>query len=379
MRRMSQPRIALILGTRPEAIKLAPVVLAFSKDARADVRVCVTGQHREMVDGLLPLFGITPDVDLKLMQPGQSLNELASRATGALDAWFESAKPELILVQGDTTTAFVASLAAYYRQIPVAHVEAGLRTGDLYAPWPEEGNRKLISQLAALHFAPTESARANLEREGITRGVHIVGNTGIDALLFARDQIRAQPPRIVTLPDDLQPGAKGRRVVLITGHRREHFGDGMDELCGAIRELAARFPDTVFVYPVHLNPNVREPVERMLRGGAPRNILLLEPLRYFEFVALMERSALILTDSGGVQEEAPSLGKRVIVFREKTERPEAVAAGTVFVVGPYKDAIVSACERELKNAHSPAIQNPYGDGQTSPRIVDVCLKFLGTK
>lgn len=376
---MTQPRIAVIMGTRPEAIKLAPVVLAFQRDGRDPVRVCVTGQHREMVDGLLPLFGVTPDADLNLMQPGQSLNTLASRATAALDAWYETEKPELILVQGDTTTAFVAAQTAYYRQIPVAHVEAGLRTGDLYAPWPEEGNRKLIAQLAALHFAPTESARQNLERENITRGVHVVGNTGIDALLFAREKIKANPPRIVTLPEDLQPGASGRRVVLITGHRREHFGDGMEELCGAIRELAAQFPDTVFVYPVHLNPNVREPVERLLRGDAPRNILLLEPLRYLDFVALMERSALILTDSGGVQEEAPSLGKRVIVFREKTERPEAVAAGTAIVVGPRKDAIVSACAKELKSSATPAIQNPYGDGQSSPRIVDACFKFLGAK
>lgn len=376
---MSQPRVALILGTRPEAIKLAPVALAFRKDARASVRVCVTGQHREMVDGLLPLFGITPDIDLKLMQPGQTLNALAARATASLDGWFESEKPDLVLVQGDTTTAFVASLAAYYRQIPVAHVEAGLRTGDLYAPWPEEGNRKLISQLAALHFAPTESARQNLEREGITRGVHVVGNSGIDALLFARQKIKAQPPRIAALPDDLQPGAQGRRMVLITGHRREHFGAGMENLCGAILELGRRFPETAFVYPVHLNPSVRKPVEQLLRSDAPQNVLLLEPLPYLEFIALMERSALILTDSGGVQEEAPSLGKRVVVFREKTERSEAVAAGTVFVVGPEKDAIVSACERELMNTQPPSVQNPYGDGQTSPRIVDVCLKFLAAR
>lgn len=379
MRGMSQPRISVVMGTRPEAIKLSPVVRAFRADGRADVRVCVTGQHREMVDGLLPLFGIAPDADLKLMQPGQSLNALASRATAALDEWFEAEQPALVLVQGDTTTAFAAAFAAYCRRIPVAHVEAGLRTGDLYAPWPEEGNRKLIAQVAALHFAPTESARASLERENITAGVHVVGNTGIDALLFAREQLLANPPRIVTLPEDLQPGVAGRRVVLITGHRREHFGDGMEELCGAIRELAARFSDVVFVYPVHLNPNVREPVERLLRGDAPRNILLLEPLRYFEFVALMERSALILTDSGGVQEEAPSLGKRVVVFREKTERPEAVAAGTAILVGPHKAAIVSTCESLLNSGVAPAIQNPYGDGHSAPRIVDACLKYLDRK
>ena len=390
----SHLRISVIFGTRPEAIKLAPVVLACRESAGLDCRVCVTGQHREMLEQVLPVFGVRPDVDLALMRPGQTLAGLTARLMEALDGYLEADRPDLVLVQGDTTTVFCAALAAFYRRIPVGHVEAGLRTGNLDAPWPEEANRVLTTRLTRLHFAPTTAAAENLRREGVAEAhVFVTGNTVIDALRLAVARVRADPPVVPGLPPELQPVA-GRaaaarpRFVLITGHRRENFGDGFESICQAIAELAGRFPEVHFVYPVHLNPRVREPVERILRplgstagGAAARaNVHLLEPLSYLPFVALMDAASLILTDSGGVQEEAPSLGRPVLVMRETTERPEALATGLVRLVGTDRDRIVRGVAAGLA-APSPATMNgllpsPYGDGQSARRIVEHCRDFL---
>jgi UDP-N-acetylglucosamine 2-epimerase (non-hydrolysing) len=382
-------QISVIIGTRPEAIKLAPVILRLQAEALLDCRVCVTGQHRQMLHPVLQLFGIKPEQDLELMQANQSLAGLTARALTRLDEYFEREAPDLVLVQGDTTTAFCAGLAAFYRHIPFGHVEAGLRTGNLQAPWPEEANRVLLSRLAVLHFAPTESSRRNLLREGVSDGaITVTGNTVIDALLIALARVRVRPPSIPELPGDLQPaaeaGSASPRLVLITGHRRENFGPGFESICSAIAELAQRFPEVHFVYPVHLNPNVREPVGRLLGGGAGAtrrpNIHLIEPLSYLPFVALMDRATLILTDSGGVQEEAPSLGKPVLVMRETTERPEAIAAGTVRLVGTDRQEIVNGVSLLLsdKCAYEAMARahNPYGDGRAAGRIVAACRAFL---
>lgn len=385
-------RISVIFGTRPEAIKLAPVVLACRDVAGLDCRVCVTGQHREMLEQVLPVFGVRPDVDLALMRPGQTLAGLTARLMEALDGYLEADKPDLVLVQGDTTTVFCAALAAFYRRIPVGHVEAGLRTGNLDAPWPEEANRVLTTRLARLHFAPTASSAENLRREGVPDArVFVTGNTVIDALRLAVARVRNDPPDVPGLPPELRQtravaGCR-RRFVLITGHRRENFGDGFESICQAIATLAGRFPDVHFVYPVHLNPRVREPVERILRplgstaaGAAARpNVHLLEPLSYLPFVALMDAASLILTDSGGVQEEAPSLGRPVLVMRETTERPEALATGLVRLVGTDRDRIVREVSAGLE-APSPAsdgwLPSPYGDGESARRIVAHCREFL---
>jgi UDP-N-acetylglucosamine 2-epimerase (non-hydrolysing) len=380
--------VSVILGTRPEAIKLAPVIRELRRDRRLRCRVCVTAQHREMLDQVLEVFGIVPDTDLNLMRRGQSLSGLTARAIAALGAHLQVERPDLVLVQGDTTTVFCAALAAFYHDVPVGHVEAGLRTGDLRAPWPEEANRVLTSRLAALHFAPTEANRRNLIREGIPpERIHVTGNTVIDALFLARRRVRRVPPRIAGLAEALQPGARAPapRLVLITGHRRENFGAGFERICRAIACLAERFPDVHFVYPVHLNPRVREPVRRVLgrigrRRAAGGNIHLLDPLPYLELVALMDRSCLILTDSGGLQEEAPSLGKPVLVLREVTERPEAVALGTVRLVGTARERIFGEVARLLSDRRAYAAMqrahNPYGDGKSAPRIVAACRRFL---
>jgi UDP-N-acetylglucosamine 2-epimerase (non-hydrolysing) len=382
-------KIAVIFGTRPEAIKLAPVVLLLRQTAGVDCRVCVTGQHRQMLDQVLEVFAITPDVDLALMEPNQTLTRLTARALEAIGRYLQDDRPDLVMVQGDTTTVFCAALAAFYQRIPVAHVEAGLRTWNLQAPWPEEANRVLASRLTALHFAPTETARQNLQREGIDAAtVHVTGNTVIDALLLAIAKVRSNPPAIPELPASLQPATAAQprsRMVLITGHRRENFGDGFESICRAIAALALRFPDVQFVYPVHLNPNVREPVERIL--GAARsttaNIHLIAPQSYLPFVGLLSRAHLILTDSGGVQEEAPSLGKPVLVMRDTTERPEAVEAGTVRLVGTNEATIVAEVARLLTDSVAYAAMarahNPYGDGQSADRIVRACLAFGQTR
>jgi UDP-N-acetylglucosamine 2-epimerase (non-hydrolysing) len=376
---MSEPhRIAVIFGTRPEAIKLIPVVLALRRRPDVACRVCITAQHRQMLDQVLHDFDLAADVDLDLMRPNQGLAGLTARAVEAVDGFLARERPALVIVQGDTTTTFCAALAAFYNRVPVAHVEAGLRTGNLDAPWPEEANRLLTTRLTLLHFPPTETSRRNLLAEGVPADrIHVTGNTVIDALLLARDRVRARPPALPGLPADLLEGR--RPLVLITGHRRENFGSGFEAICRAIAELAGRFPDVSFVYPVHLNPNVRAPVQRIL-GAAGGNVHLTEPLSYLPFVALMDRATLLLTDSGGIQEEAPSLGKPVLVMRDRTERPEAVEAGTARMVGTDARAIVAETSRLLTDPTAYAAMarahNPYGDGRAAGRVVDACLRFL---
>jgi len=374
-------KVSVIFGTRPEAIKLAPVIIALRKHRRVDCRVCVTAQHRQMLDQVLEVFGIVPDVDLKLMRPNQTLAGLTARATKALDQYMGEEKPDLVLVQGDTTTVFVASLVSFYHQIPVGHVEAGLRTGNLYSPWPEEANRVLTSHIAALHFAPTDVSRKNLIKEGILpSNIVVTGNTVIDALLLTLRRVNRSWPAIDGLGAGLMKGKPSPRIVLITGHRRENFGKGFESICRAIRELAKRFPDVHFVYPVHLNPNVRDPVMTMLGNHGGRllpNVHLIEPLPYLPFVALMNRSTIILTDSGGIQEEAPSIGKPVLVMRDTSERPEAISAGTARLVGTSQERIVKEVSRLLTDptAYQEMSQkhNPYGDGKASKRIVDAII------
>jgi UDP-N-acetylglucosamine 2-epimerase (non-hydrolysing) len=379
---MSIATVSLVFGTRPEAIKLAPVYLRFRQSEAVRTRVCVTGQHREMLDQVLEVFAIRPDTDLSLMQPDQTLAALTARTLTALDRYYAEDRPDLVIVQGDTTTVLCASLAAFYRRIPVAHVEAGLRTGNLEAPWPEELNRVLTSRMARLHFAPTEESRQNLLREGVpVASIHVTGNTVIDALMLARARITERAPAIDGLPNASLNFLGQRPLVLITGHRRENFGAGLAAICDAIRELARRYPKAAFIYPVHLNPRVRGPVQERLGTPDLRDqVYLIEPLPYLPFVALMNRATLILTDSGGIQEEAPSLGKPVLVMRETTERPEAVAAGTVKLVGTHTDTIVAEASRLLSDpvayqAMARSI-NPYGDGAAAPRIVAACLRFL---
>ena len=367
-------KISVIFGTRPEAIKLCPVVLALKADPAFDCKVCVTGQHKEMLYQVLDVFGVKPDVDLQLMRPNQTLGGLTSRAIAAIDEYLNEEKPDIVMVQGDTTTVLAGALSAFYHHIPVAHVEAGLRTWNMESPWPEEANRVLTTRLAKWHFCPTENNKANLLKEGVPEtDIYVTGNTVIDALLMAKDMVAKKPPRIDGLPDELMQSSE--RMVLITGHRRENFGQGFENICTAIRNLAERFPETHFVYPVHLNPNVRKPVGRILGEHCEKNVHLIEPQSYLPFVALMNRAYLILTDSGGVQEEAPSLGKPVLVMRDTTERPEAVTAGTVKIIGTERDSI----EREATlllidsaeyNKMSAAV-NPYGDGKAIERIVKI--------
>lgn len=376
-------RIATIFGTRPEAIKMAPVVLALRRERGIECRVCVTAQHRQMLDQVLEVFGLTPDVDLDLMRADQTLADFTARALAAIDGYLAADRPDLVLVQGDTTTVFCATLACFYRRIPVGHVEAGLRTGDLEAPWPEEANRVLTSRLAALHFAPTRWSRENLRREGVPAGrIRVTGNPVIDALFLARERAQGMPGGIPGLPASWFGAGPVPRIVLVTGHRRESFGEGFENICEAIASLAKAHPEVQFVYPVHLNPNVREPVQRILGEGEGRrpNVHLLEPLSYLPFVRLMGRSHVVLTDSGGIQEEAPSLGKPVLVMRETTERPEGVAAGTVRLVGTRRATIVREVNRLLRDPRAyeamAARRNPYGDGRASARIVKACREFL---
>jgi len=365
-------KVFTVVGTRPEAIKLAPVIRALQADpGRFSVRVCATAQQREMLDQALAPFGIVPDVDLDLMRANQTLADLTSRSVAALDAGIAAFGPDVVLVQGDTTTAFCGALAAFYRHVEVAHVEAGLRTGRKDAPFPEEVNRTLISQIADYHFAPTGRARDALVGSGIdAASVFVTGNTVVDALLWMRDHVKQHPPALAGM---LARDLEGRALVLVTGHRRESFGRPMEQMCLAIRDVADARPDAIVVYPVHLNPGVQEPVSRLL-GGHPR-IRLLPPLAYDAFVWLMDRAAAILTDSGGVQEEAPVLGTPVFVTREVTERPEGVDAGNAQLVGTDRAAIVSALLGVLANPHQRAAMSaaasPYGDGHAAERIVSV--------
>lgn len=373
---MAKKKIFVVLGTRPEAIKLAPVILASRNSDWAEPVVCNTGQHREMSSEVLGMFDIKPDVDLDIMKTGQTLSDVTTSILTRIAAPLETIRPDWVVVQGDTTTTFSAALAAFYQRIPVVHVEAGLRTGNIYSPWPEEMNRRMVSEIASLHFPPTEAAHANLVREGIDPAlISMTGNTGIDALKILVQRLkdnavlRAGAEAVlkevgVTLDD--------RPKVLITGHRRESFGQGFEAICDAIVTLAGAYPDHDFIYPVHPNPNVRETVYRRLRGGASPNIQLIEPLSYLPFVHLMSRCMLILTDSGGVQEEAPSLGKRVIVLREVTERMEGLSSGLVKLAGTRVDQIVAHATDALSGrwALPAGGQDIYGNGEASLKIVE---------
>lgn len=374
-------KISIIFGTRPEAIKLCPLILAMRRHTSLKPHVCLTGQHREMLDQVLEIFSVEADIDLSLMQPNQSPGGFTSRAIAAIDAYLAEQKPEMVIVQGDTSTVFSAALAAFYHNIPVGHVEAGLRTWNKRSPFPEEINRVLTSRLADLHFAPTARARENLVKENVpSDSIIVTGNTVIDALLIAVNKINGYPPPIPGLPCDLMDSSSDEKLVLITGHRRENFGNGFENICHAITQLAKRFPQTHFVYPVHLNPNVREPVNRILRSAEYDNIHLIEPLQYLPFVALMNRSTLLLTDSGGIQEEAPSLGKPVLVMRHTTERPEGVEMGTVRLVGTDTSAIVENVSELLTDDMAYAAManavNPYGDGKACERILSAINNVL---
>jgi UDP-N-acetylglucosamine 2-epimerase (non-hydrolysing) len=371
-------KILLIFGTRPEAIKLCPVIRSLrDHPARFDVKVCVTAQHREMLDQVLEAFAVRPDHDLDLMLPGQTLFQSTSRILAGLERVLLDERPDMTVVQGDTTTTFCGALAAFYLNVPVAHVEAGLRTGDLRQPFPEEMNRVLTSHLTTLHFAATTQAEENLRRAGVrAASITVTGNTGIDAVLYVRDQLTQGKLRGRDWPE-LDPSKK---LILVTAHRRESFGEGFEHICRALAQIANR-PDVQVVYPVHPNPNVQDPVQRYLAGHP--NIRLIEPLSYIPFVDLMLRSYILITDSGGIQEEGPSLGKPILVLREKTERPEAVEAGTVRLVGTDEARIVREATHLVENramydamAH---VHNPYGDGQASPRISSVIHSFFGEK
>jgi len=363
----------VVFGTRPEAIKMAPLVKALQLEAGVKVEVCVTAQHRQMLDQVLELFNISPDYDLNLMKPDQDLTDITARVLMGMREVLQKATPNLVLVHGDTSTAFAASLAAFYEKIEVGHVEAGLRTGNPYSPWPEEMNRRLTGSIAALHFAPTERARVNLLAEGVRQErVHVTGNTVVDALLDIVSRIRSDKSLQQELDSRFSYLDPKKRLVLVTGHRRENFGTGFEQICIALEKISER-GDVEILYPVHLNPQVREPVNRIL--GRTSSVHLIEPLDYLPFVYLMDRSFLILTDSGGIQEEAPSLGKPVLVMRDTTERPEAVDAGTVKLVGVDSNHIVAATNELLDNESSyrvfSRIHNPYGDGSSCQAIVQV--------
>lgn len=362
-----------VFGTRPEAIKMAPLILALKSDPFFDLKVCVTGQHRQMLDQVLCLFDIKPDFDLGIMKPGQDLTDVTVSILHGLRELFKIYKPDLVLVHGDTSTTFATTLASYYQQIPVAHVEAGLRTGNIYSPWPEEANRKLTGALATYHFAPTEASKRNLLRENIQeKTIQVTGNTVIDALLSVKEKFDNYSDLKFDFSSEFSFLNPHKKMILVTGHRRENFGEGFERICKTLVRIATDYPQVDIVYPVHLNPNVREPVNRLL-SGIP-NIYLIEPQDYLPFVYLMIQSYIILTDSGGIQEEAPSLGKPVLVMRSSTERPEAVSAGTVKLVGTDENMIYSNVKillddnkqyKKMTHAH-----NPYGDGKASLNIIN---------
>jgi len=372
--------ILIVFGTRPEAIKMAPLVHALREDSRFTLSVCVTAQHRQMLDQVLDLFEINVDYDLNIMRAGQSLYGLTANILTEMQAVLDQAQPSMVLVHGDTASTFAAALAAYYKQVPVGHIEAGLRTGNLYSPWPEEANRKLTGAITQHHFAPTDKAQGNLLAEGVPASqVTVTGNTVIDALFWVRDKIQ-QAPELTQLLNQRYPFLQmGAPMILVTGHRRENFGDGFERICRALRTIAAQHPHTHIVYPVHLNPNVQEPVNRLLHNIG--NIHLIEPQDYLPFVSLMMRATLILTDSGGIQEEAPSLGKPVLVMRDTTERPEAVAAGTVKLVGTAVNTIVNEVNDLLTNPAAyntmSHAHNPYGDGQACAKIINTLANRTG--
>ena len=367
-------KVLSVFGTRPEAIKMAPLVHALAEDSRFEAKVCVTAQHREMLDQVLELFGIIPDYDLDLMKAGQTLNEVTARILIELKPVLQKFKPDVVLVHGDTATTFAASLTAYYEQIIIGHVEAGLRTGNIYSPWPEEGNRKLTGALTKYHFAPTDTSKQNLLTENHSdKDIYVTGNTVIDALLMVKTKIDRDKNLNNELSTLFPMLDKSKKLILVTGHRRESFGGGFECICQALALTAKRYPNAQILYPMHLNPNVREPVNRTLKGI--NNIHLIEPQQYLPFIYLMNRSYIILTDSGGIQEEAPSLGKPVLVMRDTTERPEAVDAGTVKLVGTSVDVMTSAINELMDNEQAykamSFAHNPYGDGKTCERIIDV--------
>ena len=378
--------ILLVFGTRPEAIKMAPLVKKFQQYPN-DFRtvVCVTGQHREMLDQVLQIFDIKPDYDLNIMKQGQDLYDVTARVLVGLRDVLRDVKPDVVLVHGDTTTSMAAALAAFYQQIPVGHVEAGLRTHNIYSPWPEEINRQLTGRIATYHFAPTPLSRENLLHEGVDENhIFVTGNTVIDALYWVVDRIKNDDELDRTLNNELlQNGydvvrlSQGKKMVLITGHRRENFGDGFTQICRAIKTLVETYPNVDFVYPMHLNPNVRKPIHEAFDGKQYENMFFIEPLEYLSFVYLMEKSAIVLTDSGGIQEEAPGLGKPVLVMRDTTERPEALEAGTVKLVGTDYNKIVKEVSLLIEDSRyyqtmSEAV-NPYGDGKACERIIK-CIK-----
>ena len=376
---MHRLKTLCVFGTRPEAIKMAPLALQLAADERFDAKVCVTGQHREMLDQVLSLFELKPDYDLNIMKPGQDLTDVTAGILTSLKPVLAEFKPDIVLVHGDTATTFAASLAAYYQQIPVGHVEAGLRTGNIYSPWPEEGNRKLTGALATLHFAPTETSRQNLLNEGVgEERILVTGNTVIDALLDVVAKLEASQSLQKQFSQQFNFLRADKKLILVTGHRRESFGGGFERICRALVDTAKAHPEVQVVYPVHLNPNVREPVNRLLQGI--NNINLIEPLDYLPFVYLMNRAHLILTDSGGIQEEAPSLGKPVLVMRDTTERPEAVEAGTVKLVGTDSEMIVKYLNLLLSDetayASMSRAHNPYGDGRACSRIQEGLLTWF---
>ena len=376
--------ILLIFGTRPEAIKMAPLVKEFQRysDDYKTV-VCVTGQHREMLDQVLQIFEIKPDYDLNIMKQGQDLYDVTARVLVGLRDVLKAVSPDVVLVHGDTTTSMAAALAAFYQQIPVGHVEAGLRTHNIYSPWPEEINRQLTGRIATYHFAPTPLSRQNLLNEGVEPAhIYVTGNTVIDALYWVVDRIKSDGALSQTLSEELLHSgydvnrlSQGKKLVLITGHRRENFGDGFIRICKAIKTLVEQYPEVDFVYPMHLNPNVRKPIHEAFDGRSYDNMYFIEPLEYLSFVYLMEKSTIVLTDSGGIQEEAPGLGTPVLVMRDTTERPEALEAGTVKLVGTDYDKIVQEVSLLLENdayykKMSEAV-NPYGDGKACERIVEL--------
>ncbi|CAE6928002.1 Belongs to the UDP-N-acetylglucosamine 2-epimerase family [Vibrio sp. B1REV9] len=366
-------KVLSVFGTRPEAIKMAPLVHKLTKADGIEAKVCVTAQHREMLDQVLNLFEINPDFDLNIMKPGQSLHDVTTHIINGLKEVLEAFQPDIVLVHGDTATTLSASLAAYYQQIAVGHVEAGLRTGNIYSPWPEEGNRKLTGSIATLHFAPTDTSANNLISEGVAESqISITGNTVIDALFLVKNKLEQNRDLKDTLAAIFPEIDVEKKLILVTGHRRESFGGGFERICEALVDIANKYPQAQVLYPVHLNPNVREPVNRILKSV--NNVQLIEPQDYLPFVYLMNQAHIILTDSGGIQEEAPSLGKPVLVMRDTTERPEAVEAGTVKLVGTDKNNIFNAVERLLndqdeyeKMSHA---HNPYGDGNACERIIE---------
>ncbi|EPG0608792.1 non-hydrolyzing UDP-N-acetylglucosamine 2-epimerase [Vibrio fluvialis] len=374
---MSKMKVLTVFGTRPEAIKMAPLVHALAADERFEAKCCVTAQHREMLDQVLNLFEITPDYDLNLMKPGQTLNDVTARILIELKSVLQEFKPNVVLVHGDTATTFATSLAAYYEQISVGHVEAGLRTGNIYSPWPEEANRRLTGTLTKFHFAPTDTSKQNLLKENFSESdIFVTGNTVIDALLLIQDKI----DKNYTLKNELAAQFpfldESKKLILVTGHRRESFGGGFERICEALAITAKQHPEAQIVYPMHLNPNVREPVNRILSDVG--NVHLIEPQQYLPFVYLMTRAHIILTDSGGIQEEAPSLAKPVLVMRDTTERPEAVQAGTVKLVGTDIYTITSNLHVLLTDQKEyekmSFAHNPYGDGQACQRILNALTK-----